>query len=355
MSRWQALEYVCSRLRAEFLDGTAPPPVQPSWELLIGSSSHHNVLPAFAWCYRDDTGVPDEVRDFFEASIALNNRRNELIMGAFGRVAAALNAIDVEPIPLKGAATLVAGLFPNPGLRILGDLDILIPAERSDAVLAAVRNIGFEDAESLVGPEYHHLKPLCDRETGTRIELHRRLSTAGDAIVPADWFVQKTDALLYRGARIRLPDVTRRVVHNIVHNQLDSRGFRRGTFELRQLLECARLRVRHPHDIDWEEIDRRFCSAGQGVVLATYLGFAETLLGQPMPGLSHKPRPDAIGIMRRDAGQSSWRTLAVLRQVAASVGAFLRRHPGAAIRVFDLRKLPARMRFVKDIFNRRKW
>jgi hypothetical protein len=173
--------------------------------------------------------------------------------------------------------------------------------------------------------------------------------------VPADWFVQKTDARSYRGARIRLPDVTRRVVHNIVHNQLDSRGFRRGTFELRQLLECARLRVRHPHDIDWEEIDRRFCSAGQGVVLATYLGFAETLLGQPMPRLSQKPRPDATEIMRRDAGKSSWRTLAVLRQVAASVGSFLRRHPSAAIKVFDLRKFPARMRFVKDIFNRRKW
>ena len=42
----------------------------------------------------------------------------------------ALNAIGIEPVLLKGAAHLVGGVYPAPSLRVVGDLDVLVPEER---------------------------------------------------------------------------------------------------------------------------------------------------------------------------------------------------------------------------------
>src|SRR5262249_26485339 len=59
---------------------------------------------------------------------------------------------------------------------------------------------------------------------------------------------------------------------------------------------------------DWAELDRRFGAAGVGDVLATYLHFAEVLLGQAAPRLSHTPRANALAQLRRviEPDVASW-------------------------------------------------
>ena len=42
-------------------------------------------------------------------------------------VAAALNEIDIVPVALKGAIRLIDGLWPDPALRFMHDLDLLVP------------------------------------------------------------------------------------------------------------------------------------------------------------------------------------------------------------------------------------
>jgi hypothetical protein len=65
--------------------------------------------------------------------------------------------------------------------------------------------------------------------------------------------------------------------------------------------------------IDWIELDHRFCKVGKGAVLATYLKFAEELLGQPMPALSHAPRTRVMTDFRRSIEWPAIRALAQLQ------------------------------------------
>ena len=39
-----------------------------------------------------------------------------------------LNEIDIVPVALKGAIRLVDGLWPDPALRFMHDLDLLVPS-----------------------------------------------------------------------------------------------------------------------------------------------------------------------------------------------------------------------------------
>jgi hypothetical protein len=126
------------------------------------------------------------------------------------------------PVLLKGSARLIEGDYPAPMLRFLGDLDVLIPAERAAGAVAALQSIGFrtkaDDAD--LPSSHHHLRVLHDRETGAGVELHTSLMLgAGAALFPTDWFCQGTRPLAFRNLQIRLPDATRSVGHIVAHEQ----------------------------------------------------------------------------------------------------------------------------------------
>jgi hypothetical protein len=157
VKRSQALDAVCGYLRSGLL-GAHPlePHPWPEWESLIEVSRSHYVAPALAWCLRGDALPPADVRRHFDAVLMLNGKRNEKLLNGLARVAAALNAIDVEPILLKGAAHLVEGLYPAPCLRVVGDLDLLVAENRLESGAEALQRIGFKAGGPPLPENHHH-------------------------------------------------------------------------------------------------------------------------------------------------------------------------------------------------------
>jgi hypothetical protein len=292
--RWLAFNAVCAELRAGLLgDRSLGKPPQVSWELLIECSSLHNVTPALSWCLKDKAARPADVRSYFDAILSLNKTRNECIIDGLARVVTALNAIDIEPVLLKGVSHLVEGLYPALGLRVVGDVDILVPDERAKDAATALQGVGFCLSKVNLPETHYHLAGMRDSESGLYVELHTRVEL-NDAIISASWFREMTRPLPFRGLQIRLPEPTRSIGYNVLHSQLNHEGYQRSGFELRQLLDLAMIRARHESAIDWSELDHRFSAAGCGHVLATYLKFAETCFGQTAPPLRNMPRKLAL-------------------------------------------------------------
>jgi hypothetical protein len=344
---------LCRYLRAGLLAGPPPEPgADVRWELLIEASSHHYVTPALAWCLRDQLGLPSDVREYLDAALALNERRNERLIEALVRIVAALNMIGIEPVLLKGAARLVDGVYPAVKLRVLGDLDVLIPGNRSADAAMALKRIGFYlEADARLDAAHHHLPMLRERDTGAGVELHTELTLPPhNGIVSATWFREHTRSVQLRDVRISLPDATRTVAHNIIHDQLNHENYRLGRVELRQLLDLAMLRAKYENMIDWTDLDLRFCSVGKGAALATYLEFAKLLLDQPAPVLSHVPRTDVLAVFRRNIERP------VLAQLQGKIGRVLaqRDDPIAVLRKLMLPQTwSAVFRLVRAAFKAR--
>jgi Uncharacterised nucleotidyltransferase len=352
---WNTFVALCGYLRAGLLGAVAPSPAADnSWDLLVEASSHHYVTPALAWCLRGQVGIPSEVGDYFDAALTLNGQRNERLTAALVRIVAALNAIDIEPILLKGAARLVDGIYPAPKLRFLGDLDILIPADRSAEAVAALERIGFDEHDPPFDHHHHHLPMLHERDTGAGVELHTKLTLPPyDAIISAAWFSENTKSFQLQDRRVRLPDATRSAAHTIVHDQLLHLNYQSNRVQLRQLLDLAMVRARYESTIDWTELDHRFCSVGMGQVLATYLEFAKVLLGQPTPQLSHVPRAGALADFRRMIEPPS--VLRHLAKVARMYVSARRRDPLGVLRLIRPRTWSIRIRQVKTRLGKAKW
>ena len=347
--------HVCDRLRAGFLGQTwCARPQHVPWEQLIEASSHHLVTPALAWCVNDDADLPSDIREYCAAALALNTRRNQYLLDSLERAVRALNAIDISPILLKGAASLVEDLYPAPGIRVLGDLDLLIAEERTPHAAAALREIGFvtDATAELIDHDHHHLPRLCDPHTGAGIELHKRVTPrAFDSLLPLPWFAENTVGLPFRGLNVRMPNPACRVAHNIVHHQLPNDYYRQGRINLRHLLDLVMLRSRYTGDIDWQELDRRFAAAGCGPMLSTILHLTEALFHTPAPKLARQPEPDAVQRLREGIEQrGSHRWLQLM-----SVVRRLRRNPSAAANLLNPLMWPRKIGTVAKIMLGRRW
>jgi hypothetical protein len=337
VTRWEAFSAVCSYLRAGLLGGEPATIDDSSWELLVEASSYHFVTPALAWCLQRGQIVPPaDVREYFDKILALNAKHNENLLASLTRTVRALNAIDIEPVLLKGSARLIEETYPAPTLRFVGDLDVLIPADRSAPAATALKSIGFHtipEEENIVAP--HHLTPLHDPETGAGVELHTALlGPQLGSLLATDWFYRGTRRRSLGDLTIRLADATRSVGHIVAHDQIHDFNYWERTLELRQLLDLAMIRAKSETAIDWSELDDRFCRMGLGTVFATYMAFGETLLGQPMPRLRHAALPGAMTVFRWTIERSRYQlwgnvALKAIRYIAEPRGALRLFQPGA--------------------------
>jgi len=288
MEQSRVFRALCHHLRHGLLEGWLPawyPWI--GWEQLMEVSRGHYVAPALAWCLKDKP-LPTKVSQQFRAISILNEKRNEKLLDTVARVAAALNAIDIEPVLLKGAAHLVEGIYPAIGLRMVGDLDLLVPEDQVIGAAAALQKIGFKFGSLILPENHHHWRMLFDPITEAGVELHiGALHRRSEHLMPVSEFFENARTVAFRGLLVRIPDPTRAIGHNIVHCALDHDGHLHRRLDLRQLLDLAMIRRKHESAIDWARLDSCFAVAAVGHVLATNLKIAEDLFGLAVPRIVH--------------------------------------------------------------------
>jgi hypothetical protein len=294
MTRWEVFQLLADCLRPAVSPARPRiPPVPVPWELVVEASGDHLVSPALGWCLRADERVPAEVLTCFETLLDLNRRRNSIVLDGLEQVLTSLNAAGITPMLLKGTAALADDLYPDAGLRIVGDIDLLIPNQSLGEAVHALEAAGYTEGtrRSQFDLDHHHLPLQIHPGSGVGVEAHRMpLPRAHQTLVETDTCWRDSSLLEWRGRRAHTASPTDRVAHNIAHGQIVDGHYWRGVPRLRQLLELAALRTRFRANIDWDELGARFSRMGYHDVLSDTLLWSEALL----------ERPDAW----RDAGET---------------------------------------------------
>jgi hypothetical protein len=358
MTRWEVYRAICDRLAAGLLDQPAAAAASDlPWETIVEASSQHLVTPALAWSLRG-ADCPPELGEYFDAVLTLNRSRNETLAATLATVAGRLNAAEIEPVLLKGAAHLATGLYPDAGLRIIGDIDLLVPADRAAAAWETLGAAGFVDPspKPFVSLPTHHLPRLFDPATGAGVELHTSVvARAHAALLPVPWFVEGAVAASFAGRRFRIPDPTRMVAHLVVHDRMQDQGDRLATLRLRPLLDLAMLRHRHGASIDWAALRARFRQRGAETILGDHLWYAEALLGQPLPPPFAAPPPARIAALRKAVDQPEAQRRTRFAALAALYTARLRARPGVVVNLLKPALWPERIRMVRQALRPPKW
>lgn len=355
LKRWESFRFVAGALRA-YIDGKPfHRDAEPDWPGAIELASQQLVSPAVGLVLSRDPDVPDDVKEYFAAVIALNGERNAILENAICDMAAALNRAGIVPLLLKGAANLLDGLYADPAARIMGDIDMLVPADAAAMASQVLATIGYPTVEVIappprrwftMAPRAHHLPMQANGETGAGVELHYEL--VGLDLVH---LINAKDALARalprtrNGVRYLVLCPTDRAMHNILHAQMHHGLHRKGLVDLRQMLDLAALIDACGGAIGWQEMEDRFAAAGAAAVLRYQGAVLRDIFGRDIP--LPLPAPAATLARLRRALARRRTALTTLRDVAAYYWAGFRRQPHLALNFLNPVWWPQRIKLLR--------
>lgn len=291
MSRREAFDFLCGllsvdesperhdRLRQTLQSGSV------SWPDVVAIASRQWVSAAVSPALRRRSLRDDQSKeaiDYFEGMTTLNRQRNTILRAEAIELTRILNSLDVTPIFLKGAANLLSDLYPDPAMRMMLDLDVLVPPSRVSDCAETLRKAGYVQLGDIGFPAHHHYPPLGRPDAEAAVELHvdpldiqfQRLLSFADVSHHAV-------TMTIDGARLAVPAAWCRLAHCVAHTQFVDHAFIYGILPLRDLLDTALLSS--SATIDWDAVAARFSTRCAGTMLAFHLAATRRLVGGDIP------------------------------------------------------------------------
>lgn len=239
------------------------------------------------------SAVPQAIWQSLLELYRLNQARNHLLFTHLLGIGQHCNQIGVKPLLLKGAQRLVTGT--DLGERVLGDLDLLIPADRIDDCFQMLLDLGWQEAPAKASAPFgwkfcHHLAPLLHPTEPITIELHHQvLDLAIQKLLPvSDAWATARERNLDQGISFLELAPDEQIRHTIIHGCWDACCESNLLLpplplQLRSLLDLVELRHSSEQGIDWCAIHDQFAAQRQQTTLNAYLIAIYALFGQPLP------------------------------------------------------------------------
>ena len=179
---------------------------ETNWSGIVRLARRHGLAPMLWWNLRQQGRQVSDCVAFKdpENSAKIAGFNYQLMRENQSKVQLALTQAGIPAIWIKGIA-LAQTLYPQPQLRPMDDLDVLVPYDQSQAALKVIQSIGYyfprQDAlaEKMRAAEStaHHYHLRSSSASEIILEIHFRL--LGDEILlpikEMDWFWQEREII----------------------------------------------------------------------------------------------------------------------------------------------------------------
>lgn len=263
------------------------------WQIVLSIANIKKIVPAFWVSLRNRKlaeYLPSEVRECLFKTYLFNTVKNKFFKEQAIKVVRQFNSIGVEPVLLKGSASLFVKTFDDPGSRVMADLDILVPEKSAEGCWDSLRTLGYLPIEvdhhyHIDYDNHHHLRPLYHPNWHGTVEIHREaLPSSAARILPNELIWNQSEPVINEsGITMRIPSPAHRVLHNLLHSDLINQTYIRGNISLRSLHELVMMQSIYNEKIDWKAIKQLMDKGGQEKVFHASLYLAHRLFGSPLP------------------------------------------------------------------------
>lgn len=282
------LRHAIARRFGETIEAAAIEPGQ-SWEAVVSIASAHSVLPVLheGICAIGPQAVPPDAAEFLEQIHRANCARNATMRQALLQVSRALNTIGVEPVVLKGGAFLTYEPISCGVLRFMGDLDLLVPADRLLDCVRLTVGLGYVQAPAEYAGTEHHYPALISPCGKFAFELHTRLFKPAQQPVSVAEVVRDADRLVLEGdVRLGRPSVHHRMVHGLAHLGLNHDSYLRRRIFLRDLTDLSvHLRLAGG-EVSWPQLFSHFADQRSRVGAKGLVAAWRRLMREPVADLA---------------------------------------------------------------------
>ncbi len=272
-------------------------PSEDEWPLLLGQAAQWQ-CGALTYRTLEEARclelAPAGVRDRLRSAYVQAATRNALLFRDVARAAAMLARADIPLMLLKGVH-LARFVYPEPALRSMADLDLMVPRDR------------LVEAENLfLGAGYGPTPRPDPVEFCTRSNHLAKLSAPGGTVVELHWTIERptspfaidldglwarADIVPFEKQRVRVLSPEDLVLHLVLHTSYHH-GFDRSA--IKALVDLRHVIDHHRDTLDWNALVARANAWGAGGVTYVTLQLATSLMGVPVPAaalrtLEHSP------------------------------------------------------------------
>jgi hypothetical protein len=257
----------------------------PDWMAVLELANDQLLTPAL-WAALRASGqaasLPQESRDYLATLYRLNGDRNRALRRQAIELVGSLNEQGITPMLLKGGLALFDGPYADPAMRMMRDLDILVPAGARDDAIAVLHRLGYRIAREY-GASHHAFGDFARPNDPGSVDLHTELVDQA-YLLPASDVWSRADVTQAFGIRYLSPCATDRIMHNLLHAQVHYlANFYRGLLQLQQAHELVALARCFGPAVDWRFVERRMAAHRLTTALQSYLLTAHHLLGLEWP------------------------------------------------------------------------
>jgi hypothetical protein len=259
------------------------------WPLITTQAIEHGLAPLLLYRIREIAFDPPEA-DLarLRRSASQTAARYTLLEKSQAALEKVLHESNIHTLWLKGMA-LAQTLYPDPSLRPMNDLDVLVqPSQRSHA-LKIVQAQGYQYSRSpkflfSAGDEHfknytHHDYLVGGPSQAIVLELHHRLLGTDDALLSLkdmEWFWENTESAHTPLIGFKTLSSTACLIYLCAHAELQHHDFRLLRYlDLHLLVTCASL--------DWQVILERAVALRWTFAIERALQTCVNLFGTPIP------------------------------------------------------------------------
>lgn len=187
---------------------------------LVQEAQQQGVAP---WVFRQLGAVDSHLslttfRQSLKTSVLHTLAANELNLSILNEIQLLMESNGIELVLLKGIS-LVVGLYPEPSLRPIGDIDLYV--KPSDVYRA--HHLLIQHGAKRTSPPFSSLHQECHNHLtsliykGRLIELHQRLYDVGNPFNPYSPDGLPTVSVLFRGRHYLIPEKSLLAYHLMTH------------------------------------------------------------------------------------------------------------------------------------------
>ncbi len=235
--------------------------------------------------------VPEETRDFLRRIYIGTSMQNHLIFKELEILTRLFHEVGIAVVALKGIS-LALTVYPDMGLRPMGDIDLLIPKEKLTKAVEIAKSLDYQitipEASAGLRDLLNH--EICLQKSGNQpviLELHHSLvaDKTYSYAVPVDWFWGQTETLVASSKKHNFENLLMlkpeaQILYASSHAMLQQGGSKT---PLRWFYDGDRL-IRHYKDrINWDLLLSQAKIFEWGSALNAFLEQTKNYFDTPIP------------------------------------------------------------------------
>jgi hypothetical protein len=259
------------------------------WPQFVAAAKAHAVAPLMCSALAQpplSPVVPADVLSDLHRWYLLNSASNLLWQHELTRIVRGLSQDGISPVLLKGAA-LLHTVFPDPGLRQLRDLDLLVHPTELAAAERQLDQLGYAPAEKgwppgTWPPDWYEKKYQQQGTAGwgAMVEIHWKLARGSAPLrIDVTELLQQAEPVLVDGRRARVLSPTHQIIHLCTHMAYND-GFGVGLSRPSDLYET--IETFRP-GLDWDRLASEARRFRASLCLRYALAVTSALFGMSLP------------------------------------------------------------------------